>query len=79
MSLMKRYADDVEDLSLRAAYAAWETTHGLRVLALEALMEDCRTASAMYADPETVQRMLIDAVTDVFLNERFKVASRITA
>jgi hypothetical protein len=70
MSLMKRYAEDVETLTLRAAYAAWEPTSTLRMKALTEVFGDCRTAANIYANPAMVARLFVKAVTKAFMHER---------
>jgi hypothetical protein len=70
MSLMKRYASDIETLSLRAGYAAWQPTSTLRMAALREVLEDCVTAAKVYANPRIVTQIFISVVTKEFMRER---------
>jgi len=79
MSLMKRYADDIEDLKLRATYAAWEPTTHLRRKAISAVLQDCGTAAKIYADPVTVTQLFVSAVVQEFMKTRTQTEYTTTA
>lgn len=70
MSLMKRYAEDIEELTSRAAKAAWEETSDKRMAAITEVFEDCGTAAAIYAQPAEVVTAFVKAVTQAFMAQR---------
>lgn len=70
MSLIKRFTEDLETLTLRASYAAWEPTSQLRMRALTAVFEDCGMAAKVYADPTRVTQLLVNAVVQEFMSQR---------
>lgn len=70
MSLMKRFAEDSEELTRRATEAAWAPTARLRKKALDQVYMDCGTAAKVYADPSRVTKMLIEKSAEAYMSQR---------
>lgn len=69
MSLMKQYAEDSQDLSLRAIEAAWLPDHIERAVSLSALFRDCGTAALVYHSPAEVAAMFVHTVAETYAAE----------
>jgi hypothetical protein len=67
---MKAYISDLEDLTWRAASAAWLETSTLRMEALRAVFEDCGKSAQIYADPGMAAKLFVKAVTKEYLHQR---------
>lgn len=67
---MKRFASDMETLSLRASYAAWEPTKELRTQAMATILEDCGKAAEVYADPGYAAKVFVSLVVREFMSQR---------
>ena len=70
MSLMKRYAEDMADLTHRGTLAAWEPTAEARRAALDIVFQDCGTAARIYADPGHAAKTFVSAVVRAFMDAR---------
>lgn len=70
MSLIKRYAEDMADLTYRGTLAAWEPTADKRRAALDVVFQDCGTAARIYADPGHAAKTFVSAVVRAFMDAR---------
>ncbi|MGC9439246.1 hypothetical protein [Streptomyces sp. WG5] len=69
MSLMKRYAEDMEAFTMRAIEVAWHKDAGYREAAFSELLRDCETAARVYASPAEVAVLFVNHVTDTYAAE----------
>jgi hypothetical protein len=76
MSLMKRFGEDRQCLTERAARAAWERTSNVRESTMAELIQDCRASAQVYADPVTVTRLFVSAVVKEFMTQRTATTHR---
>ena len=74
---MKRFADDMDELTYRAMRAAWESTASERMAALTQVFQDCGTAAKVYADPVRVTQLLVSAAVKAFMDERKATVYRV--
>ena len=77
MSLMKRYAEDTEDLTRRAAQAAWELTAERRKAALDVVFRDCGESARIYANPGYAAKTFVSAVVRAFMEARKATVYRV--
>ncbi|WP_371665971.1 hypothetical protein OG306_33120 [Streptomyces sp. NBC_01241] len=78
MSAMKRYADDVQELTLRATGIAWNPYPKERSALFEELYSDCVKAADVYADPVAVSLLLMHEVAEAYA-EAFNAQKEVSA
>jgi hypothetical protein len=70
VSLTKRFQEDVDDLTHRAAKAAWLETSTERMAAIRIVFQDAGTASLIYNDPPTITVLFVKAISKAFMDAR---------
>jgi hypothetical protein len=70
VSLIKRFMDDADELSERAANAAWLDSPDERLRALTVVFEECGVRANVYADPMFAARTLVKGAVSAFRTER---------
>lgn len=75
---MKMFADDCEELSLRAAGIAWNPSPDEKFVLLTQLFKDCGTAAVVYKDPAAVAALLVSSAVKAYA-EAFNTQMEATA
>lgn len=70
MSLMKRFATDLDELATKAAGAAWMDNSAERMTALTAVFEECGERAWPYFDKQFAARQLVRECVREFQSER---------
>lgn len=70
---MKRFEDDGDELSEKAANAAWLDSPNERIRTLTAVFQECGERANVYHDPLFAARELVRQVSEAFRFERMEV------
>jgi hypothetical protein len=70
MSLTKRFQEDIDNLTHRAAEAAWLETSTERMAAIRRVFQDCGSSALIYNDPPTITDLFVKAVSKAFMDAR---------
>lgn len=76
MSLIKRFQDDADEVSQKAAIAAEIRDDTERFTALRSVFESCGHLANSYACPTTVVRLLVSEAADEYQSARRHVPGR---
>ncbi|MFJ3084354.1 hypothetical protein ACIPJG_32000 [Streptomyces halstedii] len=63
---MKQYAEDSQELTMRAAGIAWHPCEMARQVLLTELFADCGTSAIVYADPAAVAALFVHQVAETY-------------
>lgn len=66
MSRTTEYQEDAQELTLRATAIAWHPCPLERVLRFSDLLDDCKTAAIVYADPAAVAALFANHVSEAY-------------